>query len=272
MSPEGFWRFEHDGWERAAPHYEACWESLTSMFIAPLLAAIAAAPGTRVLDVACGPGNVSEAASRLGAKTVGLDFSGRMVLRARQRNPGLAFLEGDAQQLPFGGASFDAVVMNFGAPHFARSDLAFREARRVLRPSGSFAFTVWARPEENPGAQIMSRAVEAHADANVDFPEGPPRFPLCDAEDCRRALAEAGFKPSSLTFATVTASWRVPTASFVFEAERDGGVRTAAVLARQSLDRLAAIQSAVERAVAKYAVPGGFGIPMTAHVVAVAAD
>jgi len=261
-------QFAHLGWERAADRYEDFWMGLTTLFIVPLLKTVGAAPGMRILDVACGPGCVSEAATRLGAVTVGVDFSRPMVERARRRSPGLEFLEGNAQQLPFDPGSFDAVVMNFGVMHVPKPEVAFSEARRVLRPGGRFGFTNWARPEENPGIRIMSEAIEAHADLNLDLPEGPPRFQFCDAHECRCALQAAGFAPSSLRFETVRAEWRVPTPSFLFEAERDAGVRTAAVLARQSPARLAAIQSAVEKAVQRHAVPGGYAIPMTAQVVA----
>ncbi len=261
-------QFAHAGWERAAGQYEAFWMGLTSLFISPLLKTVGVAPRMRILDVACGPGCVSEAATRLGALTVGVDFSRHMVERARRRSPGLEFLEGDAQQLPFDSGSFDAVVMNFGVMHVLQPEEAFSQARKVLRPGGRFGFTTWARPEENPGIRITSEAIEAHADLNVDLPEGPPRFQFCDAHECRAALEAAGFAASSLRFETVRAEWRVPTPSFLFEAERDAGVRTAGVLARQSPARLAAIQSAVEKAVQRHAVPGGYAIPMTAHVVA----
>ena len=191
-----------------------------------------------------------------------------MVARARQRHPVIEFLEGDAERLPFEPSSFDAVVTNFGVPHLARPGNAFAEARR---PGGRFGFTVWGAPERNPLSKIVGDAIEAYADLSVDLPEEPARFPLCEPEECRRALAGAGFDPRSLTFDTVRAAWRVPTAAFLFEAEQKGGVRTAALLARQAVDRLAAIREAIEDAVRRHAVPGGFAIPAIAHVVAAAA-
>ena len=120
-------------------------------------------------------------------------------------------------------------------------------------------------------SRIVSAAIEAHADLAIDLPEGPPRFPLSEAPACRRALEAAGFAPGSITFQTISAAWHVPSAEFLFEAELKGGVRTAAVLARQPADRLAAIRAAIVEAVGAHAVPGGFAIPASAHVVAAAA-
>src|SRR5436309_10596556 len=87
-----------------------------------------------------------------------------------------------------------------------------------------------------------------------------------------RQLEHTGWERAApLIFGTVRAAWRVPTAAFLFEAEQKGGVRTAALLARQPADRLAAIRGAIEASVRTHAVPGGFAIPAIAHVVAAAA-
>ncbi len=272
MEPEyrDFSLLEHAGWERAAGEYETRWTDLTSHFIEPLLRAVDLTAGARLLDVACGPGYVAAAVLRAGAVPVGLDFSASMVLRARERNPGIEFLEGDAERLPFETARFDRVVTNFGVPHLAKPGVAFREARRVLLAGGRFGFTVWAAPKDNPLSRYVCDAIEAHADLAIDLPEGPPRFPLSEEPACRQVLEEAGFAPASMTFETVRATWRVPSAEFLFEAEIKGGVRTAAVLARQSAGRLVAIRAAIADAVRAHAVPGGFAIPATAHVVAAA--
>ena len=274
MEPEyrEFRHLEHTGWERAADQYETRWTDLTSHFIEPLLRAVDLSAGARLLDLACGPGYVAAVARLAGAVPVGLDFSARMIHRARERNPGIEFLEGDAELLPFKAARFDRVVTNFGVPHLARPENTFSEARRVLRRGGRFGFTVWAAPADNPMSRDVSEAIEGHADLGLDLPEEPPRFPLCEEAACRGALEEAGFAPASMTFATVRATWCVPSPEFLFEAELKGGVRTAAVLARQSAGRLVAIRAAIADAVRAHAVPGGFAIPATAHVVAAAAS
>ncbi len=62
-----FWNFEHKGWEAVADKYENSWSSLTKKFIQPLLNSVEINPGMRLLDLACGPGYVSEAAKTFNA-------------------------------------------------------------------------------------------------------------------------------------------------------------------------------------------------------------
>jgi len=273
MTPkrDAFSQFEYDGWQRVADKYESAWSGLTQLFIPHLLEATRVAPGSRLLDVACGPGYVAEVARALGAIPTGVDFSPEMIRLAQSRNPDLPFHTGDAQALNFEDASFDAVVMNFGVLHLSHPEAAFAEAQRVLRPGGHYGFTVWASPEHSPGARIVEQAVQAHADPNVELPQGPDYFGYGEAEACRRTLGPLGFDPTSLAFRTVTVEWQVPTASFVFEAERDAGVRTAALLAAQKPEILSAIQTQIETALRPYAKGNGFSLPYAAHVIAVRA-
>ncbi|MCJ2532064.1 MAG: methyltransferase domain-containing protein, partial [Candidatus Thermoplasmatota archaeon] len=84
---DNFARFERESWERVASHYEATWSGLTRPFIPHLLEAARVTSGTRLLDVACGPGYVAEAALALGGEPTGVDFTPQMVRLARERNP-----------------------------------------------------------------------------------------------------------------------------------------------------------------------------------------
>jgi len=265
---DAFTRFEHDGWERVAGRYEAAWSSLTRPFVAPLLDAARVGPGDRVLDVACGPGYAAGCAIDRGARAIAVDFSAEMVRLARARRPDLDVRVGDAQALDLPPGAFDAVVMNFGALHLADPGAAFREAARVLVPGGHLAFTVWADPNRSPGAAIVDAAIRAHADMRVPLPPGPPCFAYQRPADCRRILERAGFDRASVTFRTETVAWRVPSPEFVFEAERDAGVRTAALLAAQTPRVIASIRSDIRTAVAPLARGGAYEIPFAAHVIA----
>jgi SAM-dependent methyltransferase len=260
-------RFQRDGWQRVAGQYEDAWAGLTRLFIPDLLDAASPAAGQRVLDVACGPGYVAEAVRERGAVPMGIDISSEMIRIAHDRHPHIDFRVGDATALELASSHFDIVVSNFGVIHAPDYPRAFAEARRVLRPQGLFVFTVWAGPEASAGARVMADAIRAHADMNVSMPKGPDSLMLARPEACVLLLAAAGFDAEAVTFRTVTHGWRVPTASFIFERERDAGVRTAALLARQTSEALDAIQRDVDAAMRTFANPPGFLVPYTAHVI-----
>jgi ubiquinone/menaquinone biosynthesis C-methylase UbiE len=267
-----FTRFEYEGWERVADKYDSVWSLLTRQFIPYLLNAAEVSPGMSVLDVACGPGYVSDAVRKLGAIPMGIDFSERMVAIAKKMFPGIRFAQGDAQNLFCDETSFDRVLINFGLLHLSRPEHACAEAFRVLRPNGKFGFTVWAPPPQSLGAKIINDAIEAHADLNVQLPQGPPRYLYDQKEECRAVLEQAGFDGHSMIYETRSVEWHLPTAGYFFEAERDAGVRTAGLLARQSPERLEAIRARIENGVKRYAKGNEFVIPMAGHVVVASKD
>ena len=262
MDTAEFHEFERTGWERAAEFYGDAFGALTAQTAEPMLDAVAAAPVTRLLDVATGPGFIAGAAARRGASVVGLDFSAAMIAEAKRRQPAITFREGDAEALPFDAGSFDAVVMNFGLLHLARPDAALAEAHRVLRAGGRYAFTVWASPAAAVGFGLVLRAVEELGKKDVALPEGPPFFRFSDATETRRALEQAGF--ADIQVEQLPLTWHLTSADAVFDALSRGGVRTAAVLRAQTPDALAAIRAAVGRGVETYARDGGFAVPMPA--------
>src|SRR5918995_3844284 len=103
-------------------------------------------PGDRVLDACCGTGDLAIQAERRGGKVVGLDFSERMLERARRKSGAIEWVQGDALALPFGDGEFDAATVGFGVRNLADLEGGLREAARVLRPGGKIAVLEITRP------------------------------------------------------------------------------------------------------------------------------
>jgi SAM-dependent methyltransferase len=103
--------------------------------------------GQRVLDVACGTGVVAVTAARLGARATGLDLTPELIERAHENSQiakvTIDWHQGDVEELPFEGATFDVVLSQFGHMFAPRPQVAVAEMLRVLKPGGTIAFSTW---------------------------------------------------------------------------------------------------------------------------------
>ena len=104
-------------------------------------------PGDAVLDACCGTGDLAIAGERAGGRVTGLDFSERMLVRARGKSGTVDWVLGDVTALPFDDASFDAVTVGFGIRNVPDLDVGLAELARVLRPGGQVACLEITRPE-----------------------------------------------------------------------------------------------------------------------------
>jgi demethylmenaquinone methyltransferase / 2-methoxy-6-polyprenyl-1,4-benzoquinol methylase len=93
-------------------------------------------PGDRVLDACCGTGDLALAGKARGGRVTGLDFSPRMLERARRKGPELTWLQGDLLALPFSDASFEAATVGFGVRNVDDLERGLAELRRVLVAGG----------------------------------------------------------------------------------------------------------------------------------------
>jgi len=155
---------------------------------------------TDVLEIAAGTGVATRAIAKVlppAARFLVTDLNQAMLDMARaslKDDPRLEWRQADALALPFADESFDAVVCQFGAMFFPDKRRGFKEALRVLKPSGVFLFNVWDSIEENEFADVVTRAL---ADL---YPERPPKFlprtphGYRDEIIIRDTLLEAGFR------------------------------------------------------------------------------
>jgi len=111
------------------------------------IASLGLKPGNRVLDVACGSGNLAIPAARTGARVTGVDIATNLLeqARARAESEGLTiqFDEGDAESLPYDDGAFDVVITMFGAMFAPRPELVSSELVRVCEPGGRIAMANW---------------------------------------------------------------------------------------------------------------------------------
>ena len=115
-------------------------------------------PGSRVIDVATGTGDLAIALARAvapGGEVVACDFSEQMLARARAKAPELRFEWADALSLPYAGDTFDAATVGFGARNFSDLRRGIEEMVRVVRPGGRVVILEITRPTREPLASFF---------------------------------------------------------------------------------------------------------------------
>jgi demethylmenaquinone methyltransferase / 2-methoxy-6-polyprenyl-1,4-benzoquinol methylase len=158
-------------------------------------------PADRVLDACCGTGDLAVAARARGADVVGLDFSERMLERARRKEPAIEWVRGDVLALPFEDASFDAVTVGFGVRNVEDLEAGLRELRRVLRSGGRLGILEITKPRGvlapfyrvwfDRVVPLLGRVLPGGA-AYTYLPASVRRFPGPDA--LADLLAQCGFE------------------------------------------------------------------------------
>jgi len=184
---------EHATWQSAAETYAENMSPFTAFSgQIPLLIEVGdiSAQDT-ILELGCGPGDVSKQLAKFADRVVGIDFSEKMINIAKSRFADIEFQTADAEQQPFSDNSFDVVVSNYTAHHFAQPQRVFEEARRVLKPNGRLVVVMPIQREQVSFASVMSAIFEEIS------PDQAPGGPLMDAESPEvliNVLTSAGFK------------------------------------------------------------------------------
>ena len=267
IDPDAFNAFEAGGWEEKAAGYDRFFGRITGQLVEPLLDAASVGPGTRMLDLATGPGYVAARGAERGASVVGVDVAGAMVSLARRLHPELDFRQADAHELPFDDASFDAVVGNFLILHLGRPDQAMAGFVRVLGPGGRLALTAWDQPEHARFLGVFLDAVaEAGATPPEDLPTGPDFFRFSSDEEFDALMREHGLEKRAVR--TIAFTHRVATADELWDGLLGGTVRTSALIERQPEETRRRIRDAFDRLVRGYQRGNVLELPVSVKLAA----
>jgi SAM-dependent methyltransferase len=169
-------------------------------------------PGMNVLDVACGTGNLAIPAAKTGATVTGVDIAPNLIeaaiARAAAERVEAKFDVGDAEDLPYDGASFDVVMTMFGAMFAPRPDVTAAELIRVCKPGGLIAMANWT-PEAFTGQMFKTNA------KHVPPPPNMPSPILWGTEDAVRERFSEGVTDLQMTRRKITFTYPFPPADVV---------------------------------------------------------
>ena len=168
-----------------APSYDDRWSAYLQASFTMTLEQMTDLPAERVLDVACGTGQLLELMAERTAQSelVGIDRVPAMLEVAKQRLGHRAtFLEGEARQLPFDNAHFQLVTSTNALHYFPDSDGALREIRRVISPGGNLIITDWCR--NYVSMKLLNRVLPWTQHAHVH---------TFSTDELKNSLADAGF-------------------------------------------------------------------------------
>ena len=265
--PDTFAALEKREWADAgvARSYARVFAKAADMVVPHLVKAVGAGPGITALDLCCGHGNVTSGLVKAGARTTGLDFSPAMLEMARAAAPEARIVEGDAMALDFDDASFDAVTIGFGIPHVPDPPKVLAEARRVLRPGGRLAFSVWCGPEVDTALGYVFGAIGQHGAPDIALPPGPGANDYADPALAFPVLKAAGF--TQCRQFTVASKWQVDDPGAPYDFFLNGTARGGALLRPQPPENAAAIRAeVVAKVLEKHGAGPRWDVPIPAKV------
>lgn len=205
MDVDDYRRTSHEVWEAMAPGWER-WRAQLADALTPvrewLIRELGPEPGETVLELGAGTGETGFAAAAIlgdNGRLISTDFSPEMVEVARRRGNELAlgnvdYRVIDAERIELATDSVDGALCQSAYMLAADPAAALAETRRVLRPGGRLALSVWSAPERNPWASIGGMILIERGHMPPPEPGAPGVFSMASEERTRALLDGAGFR------------------------------------------------------------------------------
>ena len=264
---EAFRNFERTSHDKLAESYYDAFSAVANRAIEPLLKAAHVGNGTRLLDVATGPGTLAAKAAERGARVIGIDIAPAMIELAHALHPHLDFREGSAEELPLDSSSFDAVISGFGVGHFSRPERVLAEFARVLVPKGRVALSWWDGFGKSRINGIFFEAInELGISAPGALPAGPAADRFADPNEFAAVLRAAGFEVGGIDY--ISFSHPLKSVDELWDLALGSFVRVSTVVGAQTLDVQQRIRAKVEQIARQYASASGLQIPVAFRVIA----
>ena len=224
-------------------------------------------PGDTVLELAAGLADTGLMAGRLvgeSGRLIVTDFTTEMVAAARRRAEELGvqnaeFRVLDAERMDLKTDSVDGVLCRWAYMLMIDPEAAFSETRRVLRPGGRLAFSVWAARERNPALSLVGGVLQSQGHIPPPDPEAPSAFAMADPGYIRELVMGAGFSEPEIEevafrwpFANQDAYWRYVT---------DTSASSSPVLRALSPEVQNTVREQVHEAARPFQSGGGYDFP-----------
>lgn len=259
--------YEAAGWADRAGAYTDFLAPVTARVGRMLMASARVVPGSRVVDVGSGPGDLAAACAARGARVVGVDIADQMVAIARQRHPGIEFHQGDAHALALEDRSVDIALGNFVILHLGRPGEAMAELTRILDVGGTAGLTTWDAPGRCRLVGVFVDAVAAVGPpAPAVLPAGPAFFQFADDRAFTSLLCAAGF--IDVRVDTIGFEQRFAGPDALWDGMLGATVRTRDLVLGQPPDAQARIRQAYNELVAGYVGDdGAVRIPVSVKLI-----
>ena len=209
-------------WGQSAQDWAEIQEHMCRPVYEEALDRLSVGRGTHYLDAGCGSGLAAQLASDYGARVSGLDAAENLLAIARARVPQGDFRQAPLEQMPFAGASFEAVT-GFNSFQYAASPVAaLAEAKRVTTPGGLVLIMTWGNPAGMEAASLVAALKPL-----LPSPPSGVTFALSDESALKALATSANLAPIDIF--DVDSPWRYANLDEALRGLRSSGVAARAI-------------------------------------------